>query len=412
MTVTGAFPAHRSGISRKARAAGTRTAELGTARPYIPLPVSPDAPLPDRLRQHPDPFPAPDAALRAVVAVPAKNEAAGLPRLIGALAGQQDQAGRALPAGALEVILFLNNTTDAGAAVARRLQAEYPTLALHVAEATLVGADAHVGQARQRAMDLAFGRLLAAGRPGGLVLTTDADTRPALDWVAQNEAEAARGADLVGGRVLLEPAERRALTPEVRALYLLDVGYRRLLERLADLYCPAPQDPFPRHHQHYGASLAVTAAAYAAVGGLPAERCSEDVALVRAVESVGGQVRHSDRVRAFTSARREGRAPGGLASAFQFWDRSVATGQPVRVEAAWHAERRWAAAARRQAGGRAVPLSLRTTPDPAPETAVPIREAVRDLRVLTARLAACSPPERLRRACRLPEPFSSLSLAA
>ena len=337
--------------------------------------------------------------------MPAKDEARRLPRLVAALAEQRAGSGARFARGEVEVVLFLNNTTDAGAAVARRLQAEHPALALHVADAVLTGADAHVGRARQRAMDLAFGRLLAAGRPDGLLLTTDADTRPAPDWIAQNEAAAQAGADLIGGRVMLEPAERAALSPPVRAFYLLDVGYRRLLERLADLYCPSAHDPFPRHHQHYGASLAITAAAYADAGGLPAEPCSEDVALVRAVEAAGGRVRHSDRVRGYTSARRDGRAPGGLASAFQFWDRCAATGQAVVVEAPWHAERRWAAAARLLMAGDAVPLALRTTPDtPPPGAAVSIRDAVEQLRALTGHLAQLPLAARLARARRMPAP--------
>jgi hypothetical protein len=376
------------------------------------VPFLPDLPLLDRLALHPDPFPAPPDALRAVVAVPAKQEAERLPALIAALADQRDRAGRRLPPDAFDILLFVNNSADDSAAVARRLQRTHPSLRLHVAEATLPPPDAHVGRARQRVMDWAFGRLLAAGRPRGLVLTTDADTSPAPDWVAQNEAEAQRGADLVGGRVLLRAAERAALAPGVRAFYLLDVGYRRLLERLADLYCPDPHDPFPRHHQHYGASLAVSAAAYAAAGGLPAARSSEDLALVRAVETAGGRVRHSDRVRVYTSTRRDGRAAGGLAAAFQHWDDKAGAGGEVWVESADHAERRWAEAALLRAAGRPIPLSLRSTPEPAPGTGVPIRTAMRDLRDRTAALALLCPAGRLAHAEGAVAAFSSPPVAA
>ena len=373
----------------------------------MPAPLS----LPARLRAHPDPFGPPGPDLRAVVAVPAKDEATRLPGLVAALSAQREADGTPLAPGAMEVVLLLNNGTDDSPAVARRLAAAYPRLPLLALDVS--DGIAHVGHARQRAMDLAFARLLAAGRPTGLVLTTDADSRPAPDWIVQNEAEVARGAALVGGRVLLDPAERAALAPGVRALYLLDVGYRRLLERLADLYCPSAHDPFPRHHQHYGASLAITAAAYASAGGLPAVPSSEDVALMRAVEADGGRVRHSDRVRVFTSARRDGRAVGGLASAFQFWDRTVAEGRPVLVEAPWHAERRWAAVARALYAGLPAAAALRSAPDPPPAGAgVPIREAVNELRTLTDRLARLSPSERAARARCLPLPYALPALAA
>ena len=366
-----------------------------------------DLSLPGRLQARPDPFGPPAPTLQAVVAVPAKNESARLSRLVAALAGQRDLRGLPLAPGSVEVLLFLNACTDDSLAVALRLCAEHPHLTVRVLEASPEDGVGHVGDARQRAMDLAFARLLAAGRPQGLILTTDADSRPAPDWIAQTAAEVARGADLVGGRVLLEPAERAALAPGVRALYLLDVGYRRLLEHLSDLYCPSPHDPFPRHHQHYGASLAITAAAYAEAGGLPAEPVSEDVALMRAVEALGGHVRHSDRVRVFTSARRDGRAEGGLASAFQFWDRSAMAGQSVLVEAAWHAECRMAAAAQALAAGHLRPDELLCPPDPPPpDIAVPIRTAVRDLRALTGVLSSLSHADRLQRARCLPAPFA------
>ena len=85
----------------------------------------------------------------------------------------------------------------------------------------------------------------------------------------------------------LFPEERSRLAPHARRLLLLDVGYRRHLEALADLLDPDPHDPFPRHHQHFGASLAVTPALYAHVGGLPLLPSDEDVVLYRAIRRGG-----------------------------------------------------------------------------------------------------------------------------
>ena len=271
--------------------------------------------------------------------VPARDEAEALPALVAALAAQTDLSGAPLGRDVAEVLLFLNNCADGSERVARRLARWTPGVRLHVACGELAGDAAHVGTARAALMDAACARLLAVGRPGGLILSTDADTRPTRRWIAETEREVACGADAVGGRAMLDAAERAALPRHVRAHYLRDLGYRRALERMRSLYAPEPHDPFPRHHQHYGASLAVTAAAYVRAGGMPPARSSEDVALVRALLCTGARVRHSDRVRVVTSARARGRADGGLADAFAAWQASP---EPARVEPAAAAEQRLA----------------------------------------------------------------------
>jgi hypothetical protein len=187
----------------------------------------------------------------------------------------------------------------------------------------------------------------------------------------------------VGGRILLEPEERAALPANVQRLFLLDVGYRRALEELRSLYAPEAADPFPRHHQHYGASLAVTAAAYAKAGGMPLKRTSEDAALYRAIVASGGRFRHSNRVRVRTSARVLGRAQGGLADALGRWRDQAIAATPVLVESAEHADERlgrlglWCATY----PNIAPPLALAVTPEPPPpEHSAEISETLNSLR--------------------------------
>src|SRR6202522_180774 len=259
-------------------------------------------------------LPPPHPRLQVCVVVPARNEESGLPHLVAALAGQLGLDGLPLDPEVFEIILLLNNWIDRSAAVLRNLR--FPgTIKLHVGEITLEAYEAHVGRARQILFDTAYDRFRAIGRSDGLILTTDADTRPEPDWIGQTCAEFAKNVSGVGGRIILEPEERAALPESVQRLFLLDVGYRRALEEMRSLYAPEPEDPFPRHHQHYGASLAVTAAAYAKAGGMPLTRSSEDAALYRAVVASGGRFRHSYRVQVRTSARVLGRAEGGLAGA-------------------------------------------------------------------------------------------------
>ncbi len=262
------------------------------------------------------------------VAVPVHNEEARLGALIDSLASQTHPVSG--------VTLLLNNCTDDSESVARRLAAQHSALSLRVENVILPPERANVGCARRMAMDLAYER--ADGR--GLILTTDADTVWAPDFVQGMQTEIARGADAVGGRVQLHPADRCALSRGVRRLFLLDIGYRRMTERLADYIDPEPADPYPRHHQHFGAAMGVTAEWYARVGGLPTHPSNEDVAFYQAIREAGGRFRHSLRARAFTSARRDGRAPQGMADALSEWDDQADSGVTPTVPDAASLERR------------------------------------------------------------------------
>lgn len=338
-------------------------------------------------------LPPPLPTLTTSVVVPVRNEEQSLPRLLAALAVQQDEAGARLDPTMFEVILLLNNCMDGSAAVARAWQRRVP-FPLHFAERELPPAEAHVGRARRMLFDAAYARLPATG----LILTTDADSAPAPDWLWACQQEVQRGVEGVGGRVLLFPVERAALPAPVRRLFLLDIGYRRALEHLRHLYAPEAHDPFPRHHQHFGASFAITARAYGRTGGLPPVPTSEDVALYHALLRVGGRFRHSLRARVFTSARFTGRARGGLADAFVWWQEQNRTGTPILVESARHAQQRlhqlgqWRA--RHNSG--LPPLELLATPEPAPPGHVAeLQATVHELRLRCARLAALPLTQRL-----------------
>ena len=341
-------------------------------------------------------LPLPASELRCCVVVPAKNEQDVLPRLIAALADQRSWQGVPLPPSSYEVILLLNNCTDRTAEVARQLQALYPPLQLHFAEIDFSPEEAHVGRARQALFDFAFTRFLKLGRPEGLILTTDADSRPAADWIAQNQAEIAAGAAAVGGRILLEPQDLHSLPTAVRRFVLLDIAYRRALEELRCLYAPDAFDPFPRHHQHFGGSLAIEAAAYGQAGGMPLRDTNEDVAMYRALVEANIPFRHSYRARVWTSARMMGRAHGGLADALCWWDDQAAHSREILVESAEAADRRLAELGRWLWRQREQdfpvthpPLHLTNTPEPPdPNESAEIHRTIHGLR---CRIAALRP---------------------
>ncbi|WP_051718456.1 glycosyltransferase [Hymenobacter sp. IS2118] len=262
-------------------------------------------------------LPPPRAELRVCVIIPAKDEALNLPATLAALAAQTDVHGQPLPAGCFEVIVLANNCTDTTAAVVRQHARLFPQLVLHVAELCLPPARAHVGRARRLLMDEACARLEQVGAPDAIIASTDADTCVAPTWLAAIRAEIAAGADAVGGRIHSEISGDELLP--LRRLQTRDTAYRLLCARLESLLDPNCADPWPRHYQHFGASLALTTRAYRQVGGLPEVRFLEDEALCQALRRHDLRVRHSPHVQVLTSARRDGRVEVGLSWQLREW---------------------------------------------------------------------------------------------
>ncbi|WP_457105816.1 glycosyltransferase [Methylobacterium sp. P5_C11] len=251
---------------------------------------------------HPVPLP-------CVVCIPARNEAERLPRLLASLAAQNGVSARA----PLRVVVLANNCTDGTVPAVRDVEASgiLATLALRVIDVALGEADAHVGTARRMALEAGADWLDADGQPDGFLLTTDADARLPADWVAAN-LRALECADVVGGRLVID--DDGSGDPDLTALHARIERYWSGVRRLEDLLDPPPYDPAPRHGDHTGASLAVPAALYRAVGGLPALPCGEDNALVGLLRSNGARLRHCPDVQVLVSSRHQGRVSGGMAT--------------------------------------------------------------------------------------------------
>ncbi|MEH1973481.1 MAG: glycosyltransferase family A protein [Nostoc sp.] len=277
------------------------------------------------------------------VIVPVRNEAQTLAATLTALIHQVDLEGQLLDPRRYEIILLANNCSDDSAAIARSFAGQHPDIALHVVEKTLPPAEAYIGRVRQILMDEAYHRLCSLGRPRGVIASTDGDSQVSPTWIAANLYEIISGADAVGGRILVERTGRASLEPYARACYLREVGYRYLITELETYLDPDPYDSFPRHYQHYGASLAVTAEMYALAGGLPAVRTPEDVAFYRALVRVNARFRHSSLVRVVTSARQIGRTNVGLANQLSKWIEMGRQQQPFVVEPAAAIETRFIA---------------------------------------------------------------------
>ncbi|MDW5597193.1 glycosyltransferase [Conexibacter stalactiti] len=233
------------------------------------------------------------AAPVACVTVPARDEAERIGACLRALAAQRAP-------GPVEVVLVLDRCRDETAAVAATTARNHG-LHLH----TIDGPGLGPGPARAAGMDVAARRLIAAGRPHALLATTDADTRVAPDWIARQLAHLATGARAIAGWIELDPAEAALLPPGLLAR-------RRALAqtRLARV---RRREPRAEHHHFGGASIGVTAAVYAAVGGIEPRPLLEDDAFAERLRRHGVPIVRPLDVRVTTSARTDGRAARGLA---------------------------------------------------------------------------------------------------
>ena len=234
-----------------------------------------------------------------IVAIPARDEADRIGACVHALSRQ---VGVSPP----RVLLLVNNTVDRTADLVRQLDIGIP---IDVIEHQFPPHQCSAGHARRLAMELAAAR---AG-PGGVVLTTDADSCAAPDWLAENLRHIDAGMDAVAGVAEIDPIEAALIPAALHRADAEESAYAALLDEIDSLIDPDADDPWPRHTQHSGASICVTVAALRRAGGVPAIALGEDRALFAALRQTGARIRHAPEVRVTVSGRLFGRATGGMA---------------------------------------------------------------------------------------------------
>lgn len=244
--------------------------------------------------------------MRAVVVLPAKDEEQ---RVGGAIDAVVAQAGDTGPC--FGVVVVDDGSSDATAAVARAAgdRARARGVEVRVVE----GPGAGVGWARRTGLERAAAWLRTAptrrsphaGRPADLLVSTDADTRPAPGWLAALLDAVDRGHMVVAGDVRVDPSA--PLENELRRRRTEAAGVRLRTVRAIDGRSAA-------HHHFSAANLAITAEAYDACGGMPTPRALEDEALLAAVRAAGIAVHRTSDAVVHTSPRTDGRAPRGLAA--------------------------------------------------------------------------------------------------
>ncbi len=237
------------------------------------------------------------------VCIPARNEEQAIGATLDALgAAMADYRGTGC------VVLAINDTADRTASIAHGwAQARgIPTL---IARFDLPIAERTAPRTRRIAMDL--GQRLV---PGGTLLTTDADTLVERGWIARNLAELSCGADLVCGQIALDPDELAVLPRRVHRIGAAEAEFFALTEELWHRWTGSAE---PLHIRASGASLALRAETYGAVGGLPTPPFAEDKALCTLVRGHGYTAIALDMPDTVSSARLWGRAANGCGHALR-----------------------------------------------------------------------------------------------
>ena len=256
------------------------------------------------------------SARAAAICIPVRNEEVVLPASLDALAALKVPRGIEI-----SFCFLLDGCSDRSAALIAAFAKDASRRVFTAA--TLDDGGSRAGKARAAAMDV--GRRALGLRPGTALLTTDADTLPARDWVTRN-CEALRTSDVVAGRIVRDGKVELPIQDR------LEIYFDRLhaLRRAVD---PVPWESPLTHHHVGGASLAFRAEAYSVLGGFRPLATAEDATIVDDAHRMGLRVRRDRDVVVTTSSRRHGRATDGLADHL----RALAENStPIRVQ---HPER-------------------------------------------------------------------------
>ena len=248
-----------------------------------------------------------EAPFEITVAIPAKDEQALLGRCIDALAAQTS-----IDLSTVAVVILLNNCRDQSLDLIRSIGPRLP-FRLEAVSVELPPSQANAGWARRLAMEHAA----SLTSETGVILTSDADSVAEPGWIAATLAAFDAGADAVAGYVTADWSELSTLPEDVLKQGADEWDYQNLAAELEAKADPEPHDPWPRHNQNCGASTAIRAELYRALGGLPPEPVGEDRALFDAVRLRDGLIRHSLAAHVVASARTIGRASGGMADALR-----------------------------------------------------------------------------------------------
>lgn len=262
---------------------------------------------------------------QVIVALPAKNEEQ---RILGALEAINEAAG--LASTPVRVLVFLNNTEDATAAIVGEASPRLRNCAFRAQLAVLPSHAANAGTARREAVNRAFALFGAFDKD--ILLTTDADARLRPDCFSRMLGAFGAGADLVLAKLHCVPDAFEPAPPGAVDLALRKAEWRHRVRELIEAVRSGHRHSPPAHDDYGGAGIAARVSAYRRLGGFPAVEFNEDLAFVRSADQAGMNVSRRSGATIDVLTRRAGRAAGGMAQDLSSCAASVARGLTAVVE--------------------------------------------------------------------------------
>jgi glycosyltransferase involved in cell wall biosynthesis len=229
------------------------------------------------------------------VVVPAYNEVARIGATLASLAAQTDRD--------FTLLVVDNGSTDGTAEVVRGFAATAPVPVLVISEP-----EKGVGCA----VDTGF--RYAIGHGASLLARTDADCLPHPGWVAAARTVLASGAGMACGQLR---ARRDENGPAGRAAFRVMVGLASAFGRIRPANRHGYHTPY---RMHAGNNMAITAALYLAVGGMPRQPSPTDRIFLNRVRRHTAAIVHTRAMVVENSTRRL-RAYGVLGTARWYLDR-------------------------------------------------------------------------------------------
>ena len=254
------------------------------------------------------------SSIKLCVVVPVKDEEHEILNTLHALYNQVDSSGNKLNKDIYEVLLLINNSKDRSYQIALNYRNTHTDFNLFIEDINLAPPVAHIGKARRLLMDEAYRRFMSNQKPDGIIVSTDGDSQVDAKWVWHILMAMSKGVDAVGGRII--PV---SLPSQVRLPHLQNVAYRYYVSRLETIINPCPHDPWPRHFQCYGPSLAVTCKAYERAGRIPILPYLEDEEFRKALYRMDAKVRMCPDVKIYTSSRFKGKVDFGFSVQLKEW---------------------------------------------------------------------------------------------
>ena len=256
--------------------------------------------------------------------IPAKNEAQGIAQCIKALEQQADDTGAAMAADSWVALILVNNSDD------DTVQIALDTLThpgIFVASIELPPAFAHIGWARKLAMDWANTRFKEIQQSTGVIVSTDADSQLAPDFLFRlTQIFSEPSTDAAGAALAVNPESSLHVFRDLHQYFNLENTLRQEIQK----HCT-----FNLIHNHFsGAGMAIRQSMYERVGGLSPLPYNEDKQLYYKMLQLDAMISFDERLLVHTSGRVVGRTEWGMAAQFAKWNNADPASDPVLVASA------------------------------------------------------------------------------